>query len=335
MSGGRRYGARLTPQEEEIIKVSFESFSEPSERAGDPVGKRYINAEKLTEAFISIHAKGDMQDIQLLLDDIDETGEGIDAEMWRHIMSRKFLGEEDDSSFGHVFAMLDDNKDGYIPLVELRKMLMQEGQAPLSEQEVDELLMFADADSDGLIDYRRFLLWLSHPEAFHKDQADSKTAVAATAATAAQAKAGAKAAPKPKGGIAGIPGGGPKAGALSPKAGAGQPPKAAGFGPAASPKGPMASPKGSPPSSSGVPGGPKAKAPGPSPRPGGPPDNGGGVGDLGGGAAAAEQEKRIDEMERQLVLNGVQSVDRAKARRVLQSNGWKVDDNAMTKYVSS
>merc|ERR1719498_2059366 len=77
---------------------------------------------------------------------------------------RKFLGEDDDSSSVHIFSMLDDNKDGYIPLVELRSLLMREGQAPLSEQEVDELLMFADADSDGLVNYRTFLTWLANPE---------------------------------------------------------------------------------------------------------------------------------------------------------------------------
>ena len=35
-------------------------------------------------------------------------------------------------------------QDDYIPAVELRSILMKEGLAPLSEQEVDELLLFAD-----------------------------------------------------------------------------------------------------------------------------------------------------------------------------------------------
>merc|ERR1712117_367071 len=88
--------------------------------------------------------------------------------------SRKFLGEDDDSSFVHVFQMLDDNKDGYIPLVEFRSILMREGQAPLSEQEVDELLMFADLDSDGLIDYRSFLKWLGNPVKDTKEKIHDK-----------------------------------------------------------------------------------------------------------------------------------------------------------------
>jgi len=186
MSGTRRVASKLTAQEEEIINVSFDSFSDESVDPQTKQKVRYIDSDKLREAFQSIDASGDMADIQLLIDDIDENGDGrIDEMEWRAIMSRKFLGEEDDSSSMHVFMMLDDNKDGYIPLVELRKMLMQEGQAPLSEQEVDELLMFADLDADGLVNYRTFLRWLSAPEAYakahKKQQVDAATQALKTA----------------------------------------------------------------------------------------------------------------------------------------------------------
>merc|ERR1712060_999902 len=143
---GNRYSSKLTPQEKEIIDVAFDSFK-------DSTG--FITTEKLKEAFEAIGA----------LDDIDENGDGkIDEDEFRHIMTRKFLGEDDDSAFIHAFEMLDINKDGYIPLTELRNILMKEGQQPLSEQEVDELLMFADLDGDGLIEYKTFLRWLSNPD---------------------------------------------------------------------------------------------------------------------------------------------------------------------------
>merc|ERR1719408_803964 len=142
---GQRFSSKLTPQESEIIDVAFDSFKNE---------QGFITTERLKEAFERIDALGSIQDIQLLIDDIDENGDGqIDETEFRHIMTRKFLGEDDDSSFMHAFSMLDENKDGYIPLVEFRQILMREGQAPLSEQEVDELLFFADTDADGLIDY--------------------------------------------------------------------------------------------------------------------------------------------------------------------------------------
>jgi len=166
-AGGRRaHGpARLNPQEEEIIKVSFESFSEEIVK-DDGEKVRILTTSALTNAFKAIDAESDIRDIQMLIDDIDENGDGmVDETEWRNIMSRKFMGEDDEStSLIQNFVLLDDNKDGYIPLVELRTILMREGQAPLSEQEVDELLMFADTESDGLINYRTFLRWLQGPQ---------------------------------------------------------------------------------------------------------------------------------------------------------------------------
>eukprot|EP00933_Yihiella_yeosuensis_P058846 TRINITY_DN5959_c0_g1_i1.p1 TRINITY_DN5959_c0_g1~~TRINITY_DN5959_c0_g1_i1.p1 ORF type:complete len:192 (-),score=49.45 TRINITY_DN5959_c0_g1_i1:175-750(-) len=156
---GNRFSSKLTPQEKEIIDVAFDSFK-------DEHG--FITTEKLREAFETIDAMGDMSQIQTLIDDIDENGDGkIDEDEFRHIMTKKFLGEDDDSSFVHAFEMLDINKDGYIPLADLRTILMREGAQPLSEQEVDELMMFADVEGDGLIDYKSFLRWLSNPGAMH------------------------------------------------------------------------------------------------------------------------------------------------------------------------
>lgn len=214
MYGARRIGGRLTRQEEETIAEFFEAFCEQRAMSEHQTAKKnqgatrfdekfygkFVDKEKMREAFAKIHMDGNNpqdqessrqvdHDIQLLLDDMDETGKGhIDWPHWRAMMTRKFMGEEDDSSFGHVFAMLDDNKDGFIPLVEFRRMLMQEGQAPLSEQEVEELLMFADSDSDGLIDYRDFLTWLSNPEAYAKEVLNyDKIQAARAAALAAKA----------------------------------------------------------------------------------------------------------------------------------------------------
>mmetsp|Transcript_89235 Transcript_89235/g.139650 ORF Transcript_89235/g.139650 Transcript_89235/m.139650 type:complete len:181 (-) Transcript_89235:33-575(-) len=154
---GQRFNSKLTPQESEIIDVAFDSFKDD---------KGFITTERLKEAFQKIPNLGDVKDVQMLIDDIDENGDGqIDEAEFRHIMTRKFLGEDDDSSFIHAFEILDDNKDGYIPLVELRYYLMHEGTQPLSEQEVDELLQFADVDGNGLIDYHSFLRWLANPDA--------------------------------------------------------------------------------------------------------------------------------------------------------------------------
>jgi len=156
---GARFSSKLTPHEREIIDVAFDSFKNE---------EGYITTEKLKEAFDTIDAMGDISSIQMLLDSIDQDGDGkIDEDEFRHIMTKRFLGEDDDSSFVHAMEMLDINKDGYIPLAELRQILMKEGTQPLSEQEVDELMLFADVEGDGLIDYKGLLRWLINPTAVH------------------------------------------------------------------------------------------------------------------------------------------------------------------------
>lgn len=168
---GKRFTTKLTAQEEEIIVVAFDSFSEMG----------FITTEKLQEAFKAIDALSDIHDIQMLIDDIDVNGDGkIDADEFRHIMTRKFLGEDDDATFVHSFRMLDENKDGYIPLVEMRHLLMRQGETPLSEIEADELLMFADTEGDGLVNYENFLRWLQNPPTAQQPKA--LTAGAATPA---------------------------------------------------------------------------------------------------------------------------------------------------------
>mmetsp|Transcript_55454 Transcript_55454/g.89673 ORF Transcript_55454/g.89673 Transcript_55454/m.89673 type:complete len:197 (-) Transcript_55454:35-625(-) len=182
-AGGRRFRSKLSAQEEEIITVSFDSFSEEfaeKDMDGKPTIARYITVDTMMEAFKSIDAIGDIHDVKLMVDDIDANSDGrIDSNEWRGIMTRKLLGEDDDSSAPHVFQVLDDNNDGYIPYVELRNLLMREGQAPLSEQEVDELAAFADPDADGLINYREFLRWLSNPQWVASKAAPKAKAVAA------------------------------------------------------------------------------------------------------------------------------------------------------------
>jgi len=164
---GRGTSLKLTEEQKNMIDVTFKAFA-----SGD---KNKITTDTLKQAFRDAGKEAESKDILNLIREVDENGDGsIDKGEWEGILSKKFRGEDDDSSFVHVFTMLDDNKDGYIPLVEFRNILMKEGRAPLSEQEVDELMMFADLQGDGLINYRDFLGWLNNP---YKTRSEDTTPV--------------------------------------------------------------------------------------------------------------------------------------------------------------
>lgn len=147
---------KLRPEERQIIDNSFDAFKND---------KGVLTTESMKAAFKEIDTTATDTDIQLLIDDIDENGDGeVDKGEFTSIMARKFLGQDDDNALLHIWEMMDEDKDGYIPTVQLRYMLMREGRAPLSEQEADELMMFADPDGDGLVPYKWFLSWLANPE---------------------------------------------------------------------------------------------------------------------------------------------------------------------------
>jgi len=159
----------LGKDEESVIKSAFDNFKDPE------TGK--INCQRLKDLFNDWRSTGENEEmdkkakaeedaaIEKLLDDMDTNGDNdIDEDEFKAVMKRKFLGEDADTSFIFGAEMLDEDRDGFIPLVELRYILTNEGSHPMTEQEADELLMFADLDGDGLVDYPAFLRWLASPE---------------------------------------------------------------------------------------------------------------------------------------------------------------------------
>jgi len=65
---GMRRSHKLTPQENEIIRVAYDSFS-------DEHGN--ITSKCMQAAFKKIGAENSIKDIQMLIDDMDEDGNGV------------------------------------------------------------------------------------------------------------------------------------------------------------------------------------------------------------------------------------------------------------------
>merc|ERR1712136_375505 len=84
-----RYGARttnkLTKAEMEAIEVAWKAFKNENNK---------ITEDTLAHAFEKINAAESIKDIRLLIDDIDENGDGmIDEQEFYSIMTRKILGD--------------------------------------------------------------------------------------------------------------------------------------------------------------------------------------------------------------------------------------------------
>jgi Ca2+-binding EF-hand superfamily protein len=155
---------RLTQEHERIIESAFEAF--------DLSDDAFIDDKEMCKALESIDPGATKAEIKLLVDSIDESGDGK-VELWefRKFLERKLLGTSDEDEMMHKFeAVFDQSKLGLVTPHELRQLLMKEGAHPLSEAEANELIELAQTmgdkcDSDGLIEYRPFLAWLKNPAA--------------------------------------------------------------------------------------------------------------------------------------------------------------------------
>uniref|UniRef100_A0A0G4FJU6 Calmodulin n=1 Tax=Chromera velia CCMP2878 TaxID=1169474 RepID=A0A0G4FJU6_9ALVE len=156
MAGPRR---ELSEEEKKAIRAVFDSFNTDGE-----VGQTgaTLSLDEMKKAMLKVAPHIPDKDIQLIIDDIDENGDGqVDFNEFYSIMRKKLLGLEAEDDVLQAFALLDKDKNGFISPPELRHLLTSVGRNPLSQEEADELLHMADSDGDGLISYQEFFKWLS------------------------------------------------------------------------------------------------------------------------------------------------------------------------------
>lgn len=146
-----------------IFNALVDKEKRPKGKDKDSKEEAFITPDNLKLALEEHGHSGDELLVQLLIDDIDENGDGkISFEEFKSIMVKCLFDASEELL--QAFAVVDDDGDGYISTVEFKRIFMTEGTNPLSDREADELMMFADSDGDGLVEYKKFLQWLSNPE---------------------------------------------------------------------------------------------------------------------------------------------------------------------------
>jgi len=137
---------------------------EAKRKAGQiPADETFILPDMLQHELQKYGHSFDDRLVHLLIDDIDENGDGmISCDEFKTIMIKCLYDANDEML--QAFAVVDSDGDGFISTVEFKRIMMTEGNYPLSDREADELMIFADSDGDGLVDYRKFLIWLNNPD---------------------------------------------------------------------------------------------------------------------------------------------------------------------------
>jgi len=100
-------------------------------------------------------------EVEALVSSMDEDKSGqielpeLVQHMGLQIQLRSKLNPEKD--FADAFKVFDRDGNGYISCTELRRVLTERGQMPLSNQEVEELIEAVDVDHDNQLNYSEFV----------------------------------------------------------------------------------------------------------------------------------------------------------------------------------
>ena len=83
--------------------------------------------------------------------DLDSDGNGnLDFGEWLGLMTAKVGDKNTRVHFGKIFNMYDDERTGYLSAKNLRRVAQDLGET-ITEEEIQELIVRADIDQDGLI----------------------------------------------------------------------------------------------------------------------------------------------------------------------------------------
>jgi len=101
------------------------------------------------------------EDIVEIIDDLDADGDQtIDLVEFRTACTRLLLGHETFEDVARAFQYIDHDRNGFISPSELKKLLMTTGSSPLSLDEAEQLISWADKDGDGVLNYKEFTYFL-------------------------------------------------------------------------------------------------------------------------------------------------------------------------------
>ncbi|TMS35657.1 hypothetical protein L596_003015 [Steinernema carpocapsae] len=129
----------------EEFKEAFELF--------DKDGDGRITADELGTVMESLGQNPSRQELQDMVNEIDEDGNGtIELEEFVRMMSRKVLESENERELREAFQVFDKDNDGYISARELSFVMCNLGEK-LSEDEVIDMIKEADLDGDGRVNF--------------------------------------------------------------------------------------------------------------------------------------------------------------------------------------
>merc|ERR1711974_385731 len=135
----------FSDQQVEEFKEVFHEF--------DMDGDGTISIQELGTVLARVGERMTEKELLAMVAEVDDDNSGaIDFDEFLSMMGKR---ANDQEKIQKVFNVFDKNQDGYISSVELGKVMADLGER-LSEEEVEEMMRWADKDGDGKVGLKEF-----------------------------------------------------------------------------------------------------------------------------------------------------------------------------------
>lgn len=135
----------LSPEQIESIREAFSQFDK------DKDGK--ITAKEVAPLMHVLGKDPAPAILQDMINQADIDGNGtIDIEAFVAMMTRQAKESETEAEMIEAFKLFDKDEDGKITVAELNHIMREMGEI-ISQEDFDEMVAYANASEDGLIDY--------------------------------------------------------------------------------------------------------------------------------------------------------------------------------------
>lgn len=143
------------------IKVWNETF-----RMFDTKNNGHITPRELKKMFLKMGQKPTNVELRDIINDLDTNQDGIIQfqeflEYFDGKLGKSTENEEDFANLKAAFKMFDSDDSGEIDIGEMRTLLKNIGEK-ISETELRDLMVGADSDGNGLIDFNEFMRFMSN-----------------------------------------------------------------------------------------------------------------------------------------------------------------------------
>eukprot|EP00092_Neocalanus_flemingeri_P055916 GFUD01066221.1.p1 GENE.GFUD01066221.1~~GFUD01066221.1.p1 ORF type:complete len:145 (+),score=66.17 GFUD01066221.1:79-513(+) len=131
------------------FKEAFDTF--------DKDGSGTISSEELLGVMRAMGQNPTEDELLNLVLEVDVDGNGtIDFPEFLDMMKKKAGEVDEGAELREAFKIFDRNRDGYIDMKELKKVVAMLG-TMLTKEEVEEFMAEADKDGNGKLDYDEFV----------------------------------------------------------------------------------------------------------------------------------------------------------------------------------